>query len=540
MADKSTAEIIIEQLLLYDIDTLYCLPGVQSDNFFNALFDYQDRLKPLHVRHEQSAAYMALGAAMATGQPQAFCVVPGPGFLNACAALSTAYAVNAPVFALVSQIGSGALGKGFGHLHEIPDQLGIMKTLTKHAARVTSPEEAVTELRACFDALLSGRPRPVAIEVPMDCWAKRSDVKVPEEPIKPNNPHLDLASIERAADLLAGAKNPMIVVGGGAREASADLRRLAEYLQAPVSAFRNGQGIMDARHYLSVTSPLGNKLWKECDVVLGIGTRLQPQIQMWGSDDKLKIIRIEVDEKEMHRIRVPDVAILARAEKAVPALLNAMNFHPPHPSREAEMTEMKSLQLAEYEKLTPQYDYLNAIRTALPEDGIFVDELTQVGYVSRFAYPVYEPRTFLSTGYQGTLGWGFASALGAKSAMPDKVVLSISGDGGFMFTASELATAIRHNIGVIAVVFNDNAFGNVRRIQIEDYDGRTIASDLNSPDFVKLADAFGVESCRAASPAALQQEIEKAIERGGPTLIEVPMEDVPSPWSYIMLPKVRG
>ncbi len=540
MADKSTAEIIIEQLLMHGIDKLFCLPGVQSDNFFNALYDYQDRLKPIHVRHEQSAAYMALGAAIATGKPQAFCVVPGPGFLNACAALSTAYAVNAPVFALVSQIGSRAIGKGFGLLHEIPDQLGVMKTLTKYAAQVTSPEEAVTESRACFEALLSGRPRPVGIEVPMDCWAKRADVDMPEEPVTAANPAPDIAAIEQGAALLANAEKPLIIVGGGARDASAEVRQVAEYIQAPVSAFRNGQGVMDSRHYLSVTSPLGNELWKDCDVVLAVGTRLQSQLQVWGVDDDMKIIRIEVDQEEMNRIRQPDIAILGDAKEAVPALLKALQSHAPSASREAELTALKSDILKKFEKLSPQYDYLRAIRSALPEDGIFVDELTQVGYVSRFAYPVYEPRTFLSTGYQGTLGWGFASALGAKAASPDKVVLSISGDGGFMFTASELATAARHNIGLIAVVFNDNAFGNVRRIQIEDYEGRAIASDLDSPDFVKLAEAFGVTACRVDAPDDLQREIEHAISRGGPTVIEVPMEDVPSPWSYIALPKVRG
>ena len=332
----------------------------------------------------------------------------------------------------------------------------------------------------------------------------------------------------------------MIFASSGAIEASADVRRLAEYIQAPVCSYRNGQGIMDARHYLSVTPPIGHELWKDCDVALGIGARMQPQVHAWGVDDDLKIIRIEVDEEEMNRIKTPDIAILADAGEAVPALLSALQSHSEAPSREDELTTLKAAFQEKFEKLSPQNDYLMAIREALPEDGIFVDELTQVGYVSRFAYPVYDPRTFLSTGYQGTLGWGFASALGAKSASPDKVVVSISGDGGFMFTASDLATAKRHNIGLIAIVFNDNAFGNVRRMQVENFDGRAIASDLASPDFLKLADAYGVAAARANGPDELKQEIEKAIEHGGPTLIEVPIGEVPSPWSLIMLPKVRG
>jgi acetolactate synthase-1/2/3 large subunit len=188
----------------------------------------------------------------------------------------------------------------------------------------------------------------------------------------------------------------------------------------------------------------------------------------------------------------------------------------------------------------PQISLLNAIRAELPEDGIFVDEVTQLGFAARLALPVYKPRTFLSPGYQDNLGWGFATALGAADARRDVPVVSISGDGGFMFTANEMATAVRHRIPLTAIVFNDGAFGNVRRIQQERFGNRLIASDLVNPDFVKFAESFGAAGERARTPEELRAALRRAFaRRDGPTLIDVPVGAFPSPWPFIFMPKVR-
>jgi len=192
-----------------------------------------------------------------------------------------------------------------------------------------------------------------------------------------------------------------------------------------------------------------------------------------------------------------------------------------------------------HDLLAPQLTYLDAIRKALPDDGILVDELTQMGYAARFAYPTYKPRTFLSPGYQGTLGWGYATALGAKVAKPDTPVLSINGDGGFLFTAMEMATAAQNNIGAVAVVFSDGAYGNVKRIQQQAFNNRTIATTLHNPDFVKLAESFGVASERVKSPAELGAAITRGLARGGPTLIDCPVGEFPDPWKLVALPRVR-
>jgi len=535
-----TADIILQGLKELGIAHLFCLPGVQNDDFFDALYNEQGTIRPIQVRHEQAAGYMALGAAMATGRPQAYCVVPGPGFLNTTAALSTAYAVNAPVLALIGQIPTPAIDKDYGLLHEIPNQDGILASLTKTATRILDAGETHDKVHAVLSELINGRPRPVGIECPMNVWGAEVDSEQTLAPLVAQPIAPDPALIEQAAALLDKSTQPLIIVGGGAQHASAEITQLAETLQAPVSAFRTGHGVLDSRHYLSVTSPLGNELWKDCDVVLAIGTRLQMQQMAWGTDDQLKIIHIDIDEAALGRHTDPAIGILADARLASEALLEALSANNrSRPNRQAEMAERKAQMAERLAHLEPQLSFLGAIRNALPEDGIFVEDLTQVGYVSRFAFPVYQPRTFLTSGYQGTLGWGYASALGAKVACPDRAVVSIAGDGGFMFNAQELASAVRHNIAVVVVVFSDGAFGNVARIQQENYDGRTIASDLKNPSFSALAESFGVMALEAGGPDELETTIKDALDANVPALIEVPCGEMPSPWDMVLLPKVR-
>ena len=193
------------------------------------------------------------------------------------------------------------------------------------------------------------------------------------------------------------------------------------------------------------------------------------------------------------------------------------------------------------EKIAPQLAFLDVIRSELPEDGILVEDITQMVFAARVAYPVYKPRTYISPGFQDPLGWGFATALGAQHARRDVPVLSITGDGGFLFTASEMATALRHRIPLVTVLFNDGAFGNVRRIQEEKYGNRLIASDLANPDFVAFAESFGAKAMRVKTPEQLRAALRRGFaNRDGPTLIEVPVGAMPSPWEFILMGRVRG
>ena len=540
----TAAEATIATLLAHGMDTIYALPGVHNDNLFDALYKAANGLRTVHTRHEQGAAYMALGAALATARPQAYTVVPGPGLLNSAAALITAYAMNAPVLGLIGQIPDADIGRGFGHLHEIRDQAGIIERLVDFTARIRKAEEAPALTAQAMRAMMTGRPGPAVLECAMDVWGAPGEVAPigPPEPVAA--PEIDEDAIRDAAKRLGAAKNPMIAVGGGAQGASSEVTALAAMLQAPVlRGFRRGLGVVDSRNPLSVSFPLGRELWGEADVVLAVGTRLFYQHKHWGVDDDLAIINVNSDPEEPARFGAPAVTLIGDAAPILRRLLDALPAHNrKRPSRTEEMVERQAKMRKQLTtKLAPQMAIVDALRAELPEDGIFVDEVTQVGFVSRIALPVYRPRTFLSPGYQDNLGWGFATALGAQDARRDVPVVAISGDGGFMYTANEMATAIRHGIPLVTVVFADGAFGNVRRTQKERYGNRLIASDLANPDFVRFAESFGAAAERVETPDQLRGALKRGFaRRDGPTLIEMPVGPMPSPWEFVHMPKVRG
>jgi acetolactate synthase-1/2/3 large subunit len=536
----TTADAAVAALAAHGLDTIYALPGVHNDDFFDALARNSDIIRTVHPRHEQGAGYMALGAALATGAAQAYCVVPGPGLLNSSAALLTAYGMNAPVLAIVGQIPQADIGKGLGHLHEIGDQAGIIARLVDWSAHVRAPNDAPRLIAKAMQAMFVERPGPAALECAMDVWGHSGPVR-PVAPLPLHAPPIDEDALKAAAKRLGSAKRPLIVAGGGALDASAEVTQLAHVLQAPVLSYRRGRGVLSDRDPLSVNLPLGRELWGEADVVLGVGTHLHMPLLHWGFDRDLAVIAIDLDPRAPARIAKPRVALVGNARPILQRLLDLLPaYNARRPSGTDKMRGRHDRMRKRLAKLAPQLAYLTAIRQELPEDGIFVDEVTQLGFASRLAFPVYRPRTFLSPGYQDNLGYGFATALGAQDARRDVPVLSITGDGGFLFTATEMATAVRHRIPLVTVLFNDGAFGNVRRIQQQRF-GREIASDLANPDFVKFAESFGAMAMRASSPPELGQALRRAFaHREGPTLIEVPVGALPSPWEFILMGRLRG
>jgi acetolactate synthase-1/2/3 large subunit len=537
----TAAEATVDAMAAHGIGTLYALPGVQNDHLFAALFKASDRMRTVHTRHEQGAAYMALGAALATGKPSAYAVVPGPGLLNSSAALLTAYSMNAPVLALIGEIPDADIGRHLGHLHEIRDQAGIIKRLVDYSALIRKPEQAPRLVADAIQSMASGRPGPASLQCAIDVWGKSGSV-TPQPPLPEHRPKLNETALRNAAKLLGAAKNPMIVCGGGAQGASEEVTALSAMLQAPVLGYRRGRGVLDSRNPLSVTLPLGRDLWGEADVVLGIGSRLLIQFRQWGMDKDIKVIRIDADAEEPGRLHKPAIALVGDAKPVLQRLLEVLPAHnATRASRKAEMEGRQGALRKRLAAIGPQIAYLDAIRAELPEDGILVDEVTQMGFAARLAFPVYKPRSFLSPGYQDNLGWGFATALGAQDARRDVPVVSITGDGGFMFSANEMATAVRHRIPLTTIVFNDGAFGNVRRIQEEKFGNQLIASDLANPDFVKFAESFGAAGERARSPQMLRAALRRAFaRRDGPSLIEVPVGPFPTPWPFIFMPPVRG
>jgi acetolactate synthase-1/2/3 large subunit len=535
----TTADATVDALIAHGIDTLFALPGVHNDHLFDAIFRTEGRMRVLHTRHEQTSAYMALGAALATGRPQAYAAVPGPGILNTTAALLTAYGTGAPVIAIAGQIPSDSMERGWGHLHELRDQLGLLGHMTKHTARIAAPHEAHARVADAVRLATSGRTGPVALECAIDIWG-RSGIAVPVAPSVAAKPPIDEDAIEQAAKFLGAAKRPIIVAGGGTLGASAALLAVAEMLEAPVVTYRRGRGVIPTTHRLAASLPVGHRLWKDADAVLAVGTRLHYQHATWGTDPGMKIVRIDIDPDEAFRYRRPDCSVVADAGDALSALAARL---PAHNSARAPREDVAAAQAWFVDRLSrqePQMGFLRAIRAALPEDGIFVEDVTQVGFIGRLAFPVARPRLYLSAGYQDNLGWAYGAALGAQAACPDRAVVAICGDGGFLYQAQELASAVRHDLPVVAIVFEDGAFGNVRRIQAQHYGNRLIASDLVNPDFVTFAESFGVATWRARGADELETALGAALAARKPALIHVPVGEMPSPWDMLILPRVRG
>jgi len=536
MARMTGAQALLKSLLNHGIRTIFGLPGGQLDHFFDAMYQVGDQVRYVGTRHEQGAAYMAFGAARSTGLPAMYAVVPGPGVLNTTAALCTAYACNAPLLCLTGQILSGSIGRGYGELHELPDQLATLRTLTKWATRVERPEDAPAQIAEAFRQLRTGRPRPVSVEMAIDIMAAEADVMdLPALSVTPSEPDPD--AIAAAAQLIASARAPMIYVGGGAADAAPEMLALAELIGAPVVAFRSGLGIVSSDHPLSLTLPAGHRLWPEVDVLIGVGSRLMEPLMHWGLPGDLRVVRIDIDPEEITRLGPPAVGIRGDSARALQALIPAVErcLGRPHRNR-LDVTSAKAAVAAEIRQIQPQVAWIGAIRDVLPRNGIFCDEITQCGFASWYGFPVYAPRQHINCGYQGTLGYGYATALGVKVANPDRAVVSISGDGGFLFNVQELATAVQYEIGLKTIVFNSNSFTNVQRQQREWFGNRLIGSALRNPDFVALAEAFGAAGYRADTPAALRQVLERALAEPGPALIEVPVGNMSSPWKHIILP----
>lgn len=534
MARMTGGEAIVDGLLRHGIDTVFGLPGVQTYGLFDAFARNANRLRLINARHEQTTAYMALGYACASGRPSAYAVVPGPGVLNTTAALATAWGVNAPVLCLTGQVPSMMIGRLRGQLHELPDQLATLRSLLKWADRIEHPTQAPYLVARAFQEMQSGRSGPVALEMPWDQFPAVAEV-MPEDPLPlPAAPVPDPEKIAALANLIDGAKAPMLWVGGGAIHAGVEIQELAERIGAPVVSFRTGRGIIDDRHKLSLTVAEAYKLWPETDLLVGFGTRLEVPTMRWGAMPAgIKIARVDIDPAEMRRLKT-DLGVVADSAAAAEALAAAVRPHEDK-ARAAAIARAKQETARAIQKVQPQMSFLEAIREVLPEDGILCDEMTQVGYVSWFGFPVYAPRTLITSGFSGTLGAGFPTALGVKVAQPDRPVVALTGDGGFLFGASELATAVQHGINLVTVLFNNSSYGNVLRDQKRLFDGRDAGAALRNPDFQMYARSFGVPSWQVRDADGLRSALKQAIGGSSPALIEV-LTDITqeyAPWEFI-------
>ena len=543
MKSMSGGDAIIESTVANGVDTIFGIPGAQIYPLFDGI--YKSHIKLITPRHEQSAGYMAMGYAKSTGKTGVFSVVPGPGILNTTAALCTAMGNCSPLVALTGQVPTSFMGKGRGHLHELSDQAGTLRTIIKEAITITDSQSTSQLVNEAFRLAQSGRPGPVSVEMCWDTMAQISDYSI-EEPKtqEEKEPSINLDEINAAVKLLVNAKKPMIMCGSGALHASEEVLALAQLFNAPVSAFRSGRGVVPEDHPLGVLPVAARELWDEVDVLIGIGTRLEMPYMRWGNymsyesapSSGPKLIRIDIDPKQME-IFQPDVGIVADSAKACRLLFDALsNKVTPDVRRLDDIACAKHTAWQAIQKIQPQLSYLNVIRELLPRDGFYIPELSQMGFATwAGGLPVLKARTYVDAGFQGTLGYGFPTALGVKVANPDKVVLSVCGDGGFMFSVQELITAAEHNIGLITLVFNNQGYGNVMRDQKMGYGGRFSGSELTTPDFVKLAESCHVKAHRVFTPQQLKPVLEMCINNNQPALIEVVCErcSETSPWEFI-------
>ena len=543
---KSTAvrrmtggQALIDSIRQEGVRVVFGLPGVQMYHAVVPVLDYPD-MRFITTRHEQATTYMADGFARASGKIGTSMVVPGPGLQNASAGITNAYAASSPVLVISGQVNRDKIGKNIGMLHEVNDQLDIVRPVTKWQSRVLEAEKIPSAVREAFRYLRTGRPRPVEIEIPPETLAETAEFG-PYQCADIPSVTIERAAIERAADVLAGSRSPVVWAGGGVHASLAcdELLDIAEYLHMPVITTSEGKGAIPDSHYLSLgvtrgrstgesTEPLRDFFYT-CDVVLAVGTRFASA----QAAESQQVIQIDVDPEEIGRNHGNTIGILGDAREALVRLLEAVKALI-GPRRQLLRSEFETMRADRYDnpvtQIEPQGAFVRTIRAHMPDDGILVPDMTQVGYYARSHFHVYHPRAFLTSSYNGNLGSAFPTALGAKVAMPDRAVVSISGDGGFLFNSQELATAAQYGINVVAVVFNDHAYGNVLRDMKELFDGRALGAELNNPDFVKLADAYGVAGMRANGPEELGKALGKAIEMDRPVLIEVPVGPMPSPF----------
>ena len=530
-------EALVEQLTREGVSDVFGVPGVQLDWATDALRKAKDRINFYVPRHEQATSYMADGYARVTGRPGVCMVVPGPGLLNATAGLATAFACNSPVVCIAGHINSAAVDQGRGLLHEIKNQSGVLASVTKWNARARSVAEIPALVREAFRQATSGRPQPVGVEIPHDLLQGTADVTLftPDDSSVRTKPAQ--AAIDAAAALLDAARFPVIYVGGGvlAARASEELRQLAEALDAPVVLGESGRGALSDRHPLMLNAVGGRAVFPHADVALIVGSRFIDTTtgQAILPPGRTRYIYLNADPSAGSSPRTAALTILSDAKLGLSALASAVRRR--SASRAADVAKVREWVAGQMTALAPQRAWISALRTALPEDGIFVNELTQVGYVARSHFPVYHPGTYIYPGYQGTLGYGFPTALGAAVGAGGRPVVAITGDGGFGWSLQELATAALYGVNVTVVVFNDGRFGNVRTFQLQKF-GESFGDVLHNPDFCMLAAAFGVRGARVDTPDALQATLRSAIDAGGPTLIEVPVDEMPSPWHLMRLP----
>jgi len=509
------------------VEHVFGIVGTHDCPLFDGVFD-DPAFKVVTVRHEQGASLMAAGYARASGKVAACFVVPGPGLTNALTGMGMAHSESAPMLVFGGQNALAQLEREGGHFHELANSIGVASAVCGYATRAATPGDVPKVVREAMRAMRSGRPRPAYIEMPLDVQSGEADVAI-LPPERYSRPAGDPASIARAAEALKSAKRPFIFAGGGVESSGASevLARVAEQLGAPVVTSVFGRGAISDRHPLALGDGWGrlnlyDELLTQADLALVVGSRIDV-VSDWSTGARFpqRMVQIDIDPRVVGQRRPVEVGIVGDAGLALDALLAQLGSGQARSSWFDADGFRRRKRATMMERAGPVVTVVDDLRAALPDDTIFVDDLTLVGYWMPLLMPTYRPRTLIHPGTYGTLGYALPAAIGAKLACPSQPVVSISGDGGFLFTMQELATASMLNLDLIVLVFNDNAFGAIRKFQDRVFGGRHIGAALKNPDFVKLGEAFGAKSTRVEAKD-IGGAVLRAHEAGGLWLIEVP------------------
>lgn len=523
MPKLNGGQALIQSLAGEGLRTMFGLPGAGQYEAVDALYT-DPRIRYISVRHEQATTYMADGYARGSGEIAGALVVQGPGLFNAMAGIATAYATSSPMLVVTGNHHHRKKGLDLDHS-------AWLGPLTKWTALAQSPAEIPALVQEAFRQLRNGRPRPVAIEISSAVFSATEDVTL-LEPAPLESVAVDSEAIRQTSALLLAAQKPVIWAGGGVmRSKAADaVTKLAEYLQIPVVTTRQGKGTLPEDHPLALRmaelrfAPLRSWL-EQRDLILAVGTS-----HNFASFTQ-QIIQIDIDETELvpreSGLAIPNLKIHGDAKDVLTALLRSVSANtaarPVDSTTQAEIAAINAARFDPVKQLQPQWDLMQAIRSVLPRDGILVQGMNQMGYYSRNYFAASAPNTYFTCSSHGTLGSAYPIALGAKVAQPDRAAVAICGDGGFLYNLQELATAAHYGINAVAIIFNDNAYGNVLRAQMEEFDGHVIGTKLHNPDFPTLAHSFGVRGVRAEDADSLATELSAALNINRPTLIEVPV-----------------
>jgi acetolactate synthase-1/2/3 large subunit len=539
-------EAVVKALVAEGVEVVFGLPGVQIMHIYDGFYDNPD-IRVITCRHEQTTAYMADGYARSTGKIGVALVVPGPGAYNAAAAMSDAYATSSQVLLISGQINTKEIGKDHGALHEISDQLEFMKPVVKWNDLVTRVEDVPETIHEAMRQLKTGRPRPVEIEIPPDVLATTADLEMVEPEIF-TRPEPDPSAIRAAADLLASAKRPLIWSGGGVNlsDASRELIEVAEMLGAPVISTAEGKGSIPESHPLAIGTTSyewgpGTDLYPQADVILAVGSRLgnyRPEPGTTPTAEQ-KLVNLNIDETEMGKTMPVAVGVVADAKVGLKHLGTALRQRSVQ-SRwdKSDLARTKVTLVERMKSLAPkQVAVVEGIREAIPDDGFLVGGITNIGAWTHLAYPALKPRTFIGSSYMGNLGFGFPTALGVKVGNPDRAVVALCGDGGFMYAVADLATAVQYGINLVTVVFNNHGYGASFRDQHRRFGDRLVGTELHNPNFVKLAESFGARGIQVPQLEDTPEAIRDAIAGGRPTVIEVELPAELDPPYYLQPPR---